>query len=196
MASFKSLYEACCQDDRFVVRLIHIPFSHVNLDNSVDQMKPYLEAGLSIIDHNQYYLSQESPDIAFFLKPYEGIPMQYYIDEVDKVVRRCVYVPYAFFDFTSATSISYGYGLPMHYKVWHLIAYSQHHMEYITKYGFRNGDNAVILGHPRFDSSSGIHAYTEDEITVSFKKKINGRRTLCWNTHHWIAETSESAGAF
>lgn len=195
--SLASLYQAMTADERYEPKLVYIPFEHANADRAVGHFKIYKEElGLPILRYNEYNLSEDSPDIAFFVKPYTNIPMQYYIADVDKIVRRCVYIPYAFFDIPTDTAKRYGYSLPLHQMAWQFIAYSQHHFDYIKRYGMRDGHNAVILGHPRFDISSGLNGYPKDKITKQYSAKIKNRRTILWNTHHFISDGPESIGAF
>lgn len=195
--SLASLYQAMAADERYETKVIYTPFEHVNSDKTVDNLKIYTEEmGLPILRHDEYNLSEDSPDIAIFVKPYANIPMQYYIADVDKVVRRCVYIPYAFFDIPSDTAKRFGYSLPLHQMAWRFIAYSQHHFDYIKRYGMRNGCNAVILGHPRFDISSGLNGYPNDKITQEYSARIKNRPTILWNTHHFIMDGPEGIGAF
>lgn len=195
--SLASFYEECAQDERFITQLVYVPFKHPYAEPSVDYLKIYKEKmGLDIITHDQYDVSAEGPDIAVFVKPYDGVPEPFYITEIDKVIRRCVYIPYAFFYIPTDMTAFYGYKLPLHYMAWKNIAYSQKHYEYICRYGYRNGENAVVLGFPRFDVSSGVNGYKKDDITLAYEKKIRKRKVILWNTHHAFDGTQDNIGTF
>ena len=47
--------------------------------------------------------------------------------------------------------LKFFYGMPAFYRMWKVVAYSRYYYSMMKKYGFRNGDNAVLLGHPKFD---------------------------------------------
>lgn len=195
--SFESLYHTIKSDSRFEGQLVYVPFIHPNGDENINYYDSYVnDYQLPMLMYDQYSLTKESPDIAVFIKPYDLIPPQYYIEEIDKVIKRCVYIPYAFFDMPTEFCISYGYRLLLHYKAWKIIAYSQKNYDFIKKYSYRNGENVAILGHPRFDISSGINAYEEDNITKQYKSKIKGRRVIGWNTHHGVVDSKDFFGAF
>ena len=52
-----------------------MPFTHINANKTFDYFKVYEEEMVfPIIRHDEYSLSEDSPDIAFFVKPYDLIP--------------------------------------------------------------------------------------------------------------------------
>lgn len=185
--SLKSAYEAMDRDNRYNAQLVYLPFDHPNADKSIDHYDLYVNTyHLPMRRHTDYNLTEESPDIAVLLKPYDLIPMQFYIKDIYKAVERTVFIPYAFYEKPYDDILRlYAYHLPAQNMVWLWVSHSEYQMQFIRSTSYRAGENARILGHPKFDSSCGKIGYPHDEIYEKYAKKINGRRTLCWNAHHF-----------
>lgn len=181
--SFESVYNACVKDDRFVAQLVYIPFNHPNANKIIDFFNIYeKELGLPIIRHGTYSISNESPDIAFFLKPFDLIPMQYYIDDVDKVVRRCVYISYGM-EICSLYS-DYHFKLPLIQKAWRHVAHGHPLKENAAKHG-DCGENMSVWGSPRADCY--VDCKNKKETSApEWQKKIKDRKTILWTPHHSI----------
>lgn len=194
-----SLYEYCRDSFSYQAEIVQVPFYHRDADVSIDQLKRFREElQLPVVTYNAYDVLKENPDIVVYSKPYDVIPPEWYIKNLQKVIPYAVYIPYAFFDLTTADSIRFGYQLEMHELAWRWISNSQHNLEMIRKYSKLRGSNAVLLGFPRFDKSAKMQysAFEYDPIRVGFAEKIKGRPVLFWNTHFSVAEDSESVGAF
>lgn len=191
--SFESVYEAFSTDPRCEAHLIYVPFEHVNNDKTRDWFLEYKNLDLLIIHCKQYQLSKESPDIAFFIKPYDCIPMQFYIDNVEKIIQRNVYIPY-FVNWMAFDNIKYlidyHFRLPLQYKAWKIFDAPSYIKEYHEHYGYHNGDNVEIIGHPRFDI---IHKLGElqESIPAYWKEKIKNRKVFLWNTHVVMATVKD-----
>ena len=193
--SFESIYRACANDDRFIAQLVYIPFNHPNAggNNANDFYTIYKdEMNLPIVRHDEYSISAESPDVAFFIKPYDLIPMQYYIDDVDKVVRRCVFIRYGFE--IAAWNVRYHFELPLHTKAWRFIVYGEMLKQLAAKHMSNDGKNVVAWGHPRADIYRNFEM-NRDCIPQEWKNKIAGRKTVLWNTQHTI-QANTGGGTF
>ena len=84
-------------------------------------MEAYRAAGLPVVHCEDYDLAKESPDLVFFLKPYDLIPSQYYIDEVERIVKRSVFIPYSvkWVDHENLPLlVRYHFQLPLQEKAW------------------------------------------------------------------------------
>lgn len=183
--SMESVYQAMEQDERFEAQIVYIPFAHVNKTKS-DEITRYKQAGFSVLNHTEYDLTKENPDVVFFAKPYGGVPPQFYIREVEKVVDRTVYIPYGMeinFDL-----IFYGFQNYLHYRAWKHIGYGPLVKEVGARFGFRNGENIAVWGHPKADQylPEKTHA-----VPNEWKEKIGGRRVLLWCPHHTIVPGPE-----
>jgi len=194
--SLQSFYDACNKDERFIAQLVYIPFSHQNYNEGHqvpnEEMGPYWKTLYPIMPYTMYDLSKESPDIAVFVKPYDLIPMQFYIYEIDKVVRRCVYIGYGFE--IAAWNSDCHFKLPMHSLAWKFIVYGDMVKELAEKVSHNKGKNVVAWGHPRADYYFNLEE-KRNTIPDEWKIKINGRKTILWNTQHTLKE-GPGAGTF
>lgn len=183
--SFESVYEAFAADPVCETQIIYVPFEHINNNKSIDWFLEYKKKGLPIIHCDQYDLSTESPDMVFFMKPYDGIPMNFYIDAVNKVVERSIYIP-CFVNWMAFKNIhyliNYHYRLPLQYKAWKIFDSPPYIKEYHKTLGYRNGSNVEVVGHPRFDF---IHKKEEieKEIPTNWRDVIKNKKVFLWNTH-------------
>lgn len=192
--SFQTVYDAFIHSNDAIVDLVYIPFEHVNNDKNKDWFLEYEKLGLQIKRYETYPLALESPDIAFFVKPYDGIPKSFYIDAIDQVVPRNVYIPY-FVNWMSPVNIDYlikyHFQLPLQYKAWRIFDAPLYTKELHKKYGFRNGDNVISFGHPRFDLSLFLEEFRRN-ITDSWKEKIQNKKVILWNTHVIMSQKNSS----
>ena len=187
--SFESLYRACSEDDRYIAQIVYIPFNHPNVSKHIDYFSIYKKMGLPVQRHDEYALAQESPDIAVFMKAYDLIPMQYYIDDIEKAVPRHLYIQYGME--VGAQYIDYHFRLSLQSKVWRHIAYGSLLKETAAKYGTRNGENVVVWGNPRADYYRNLKV-DRKTIPAAWKKKINGRFCFLWTPHHSLDTTCGS----
>ena len=192
--SLESVYDAFASNADCEAQLVYVDFEHANTDTSRDWFAEYNEMNLPMIRSEEYDLSSESPDLAFFVKPYDGIPMQFYIDELDKVVRRSVYIPY-FVNWMALKNIDflirYHFQLPLHEKAWKIFDAPDFIRESHVQHGSRKGENVELIGHPRFDVIGKLENIRE-RVPASWKMKIAGRQVVLWNTHSYIADNNWS----
>jgi CDP-glycerol glycerophosphotransferase (TagB/SpsB family) len=154
---------------------------------------------VAVRQKNEYRMFEESPDVLLTARPYLNSPDRPYgYDKRDRFeIRpaaesgfRTVYLPYAFFDTISAFSVKYGYQYTLQPVAWKIIAYSEQILGNFKKYSHLEGRNAVLLGAPRCDVSSGINGFRRDNLTEQYEARIRGRRTLFWNSHFRTARGS------
>jgi len=194
--SLQSFYDACNKDERFIAQHVYIPFSHQNYKEGHavpnEEMEPYWKERYPIMPYTMYDLSKESPDVAVFVKPYDLIPKQFYIYDIDKVVRRCVYIRYGFE--IAAWNLDYHFKMPLQYLTWKFIVYGDMVKELAKKVRHNQEKNIVAWGHPRADYYSNLEE-KRNTIPEEWKMKINGRKTILWNTQHTLKE-GPGAGTF
>ncbi|MDO4973583.1 MAG: CDP-glycerol glycerophosphotransferase family protein [Eubacteriales bacterium] len=180
------LYHAAAADSRFDVSAVYIPFKHPNATAEDNNLEKYRAAGIPVLNYDEYNLSEENPDVAVFTKPYSSIPKQFYISEVERVVKYTIYIPYGLE--LNKRLIRYGFHEYCHYTVWRHLAYGDIVKQYGIKYGYRNGENIVVWGHPRVDN------YRVENLPApnkEWKKKIDGRKVILWCPHHTIVPGPE-----
>lgn len=184
--SLQSVYETMSADPRFETRLVYVPFTHPNQKAEDHNLSLYRKMGLPVQPHTGYSLTEDNPDIVFFAKPYNLIPSQYYITEVEKIIEKTVYIPYGME--TTYKLIRYGFQEYLHYRVWRHIVYGEYAKTVGTKYGYRNGENIVVWGYPRMDY---YRSGCSPKIPFAWSEKIRGRRVICWCPHHTIVPGPE-----
>ena len=197
--SFESVYTAFFEDQRCDVQLVYLPFAFHESSEKRDWLRIYKEMGVPMRAHTDYDLSDESPDIVFFAKPYDGIPMQFYIDNVDTIVRRCIYIPY-WVNWMAVENIQflidYHYRLSLFEKAWKVFDAPDYVRESHYEYGPKKGENLELIGHPRFDAIAKLDEIRE-AIPDTWKDKIAGKKVVAWNTHSYLAaEEKENWSTF
>ena len=179
--SLESVYLAMAQDERFEPKLVYVPFQHQNMILKDDNLEMYLQKGLPIVNYIDYDLSIDNPDIVFFAKPYNNIPRRFCVSEVEKIVDRLVYIPYGM-EITKSL-IFYGFQTYLHYRAWRHIVYGESAKKVGTDYGYRNGENIVVWGHPKADNYLPNRQYN---IPREWNDKIKGKKVVLWCPHHTI----------
>ncbi|MDR3052616.1 MAG: glycosyltransferase [Coriobacteriales bacterium] len=192
--SFESVYAAAAKDPRCELSLIHAPLGKgVERWKSTDASLCTESGPLPVKQKSEYDMFRESPDILFVTRPhinqnegplFSGPEDVFEITPAQNSGYRTVYLPYGFFDTISETAIDFGYQHAVHPVAWKIIAYSTQILANFKKYSALEGKNAVLMGAPRFDISSGINGFRSDELTAEYKAKIRGRRALLWNPHY------------
>jgi hypothetical protein len=195
--SLESVYHAFAGDSRCEAQLLYVPFEHRNNDKKIDSFTIYQNMGLPIKHCLDYNLADESPDIVFFSKPYDGIPMQFHIDNVDPVVQRSVYIPY-WVNWMAVQNlqflIDYHYRMSLHDKAWKIFDAPDYVRISHAQYGSRKGENLELIGHPRFDAIGKLRDIRKD-IPVSWDEKIDNKMAILWNTHSYIKDDGWSTFA-
>lgn len=184
--SLCGVYDAMLKDNSFEVKVVYVPFHHPNLKINDNNLDSYRADNVPIITHEKYSLSEDNPDIVFFAKPYNLIPQQYIINEVEKLIDKTVYIPYGME--ANYKLVFYGFQHYLHYRVWRHIVYGQYVKQVGKKYGYRNGENIVVWGHPKMDYFLNGRKVA---IPNDWLQKINGRRVVCWCPHHTILPGKE-----
>ena len=189
-ASFDSLYRTMLKDPRFDPQIVYVPMAHVN-QSKMDFLAVYRnEMGLPVLYFDEYALADESPDIAMFMKAYDNIPPQFYIENIRKAVPRSMYIQYGLE--VGTEYIDYHFRLPLGYHAWRHIAYGRLLKENAAKYGYRNGSNVYVWGNPRADYYGNLDAERKN-ISTEWTRRINGRFCFLWTPHHTV---DTSCGSF
>lgn len=191
--SLESVFAAVQHSENYEFSLVYIPFSHVNFTEQTDYYDTYKAMGLPILRHNEYDLIENSPDIAFVIKPYANIPEPYQTRHLEAVISRLIYIPYGME--ITMDLIQYGFQYYTHYKAWRHCAYGNIVKEYGTKYGYRNGENIAVWGHPKADHY--IHSNSEHiNIPSEWGEIIRGRKVILWTPHHLVDLNSNGTGTW
>lgn len=192
-SSLKSVFEAAQQDEEIEASLVYTPYFHKNYEAQNDYFEDYRAMSLPVIRWDAYTLAEHSPDVAFLIKPYANTPEPFQTKELERVIPRLVYIPYGMEITTDL--IRYAFRYYLHYRAWRHCAYGNIVKEYAETYGYRNGDNLVVWGHPKADQYARIDAYRQ-EAPSEWKEKIAGRKTILWTPHHLIDIAGNGTGTW
>lgn len=188
----QSIYQEIAGDGRFEIKLVYVPFEHINKDEQdVDKnLKNYKDAGLELVLQDQYDVAAESPDCIIYTKPYE-LPDGWDIKDISKAVPKTIYIPYSMLsEHESKELLNISYQLPLHVLVWKRLSYSVAYTEEIKKYAY-NKENYLCTGHPRFDLTIKDMGNREQELYQLLKEKAGDRKVFFWNSHFELDRISD-----
>lgn len=191
--SIESVFSAAMTSIDFEPSLVYTPFYHKNFQNQTDHFDYYRQMGLPVIRHTDYALAQDSPDIVYMIKPYGNTPDEYQFRELEKVVPRALYVPYGME--ITLDLVKYGFQYYLHYKAWRHIVYGPIVKDYAKEYGFRNGENIAVWGHPKADHYRN-DANNRESIPEEWKRIIGDRKTILWTPHHLVKLDGDGTGTW
>jgi len=192
-ASLESLFAAAQDSSDFDTDLVYTPFFHKNFTEQVDYFDEYQEMGLPITRHNVYDLTAYSPDVVFMVKPYGNVPEAFQYKHLECVIPRAVYVPYGMEITTDLAK--FGFGFYLHYKAWRHCAYGNVVKEFARTYGYRDGENVVVWGHPKADHYRDMEDKRKT-IPEEWKQIIGDRKTILWSPHHLIDLNETGTGTW
>ncbi len=187
--SFQTVWEHCQTVEDCETRLIYVYSNGKNKplkdENYFKNIFEYKSAGYPIMEMSDFRLDNECPDIVFYMKPYfilRACPEKFYVNEIVKHTPYTAFISYCLDVQGGKKLLKFFYGMPAFHHMWKIIAYSHYYKGMIERYGYRNGDNAVLLGHPKFDFT--YKALVKREFkNLEWEKKINGRPVVLWNSH-------------
>lgn len=192
-ASLETLHAAAVKNPDYHTTLVYTPFFHKNYTEQIDHYPEYTEMGVPVVRHGSYNLSEDSPDVVFMIKPYGNTPEEYQAAELECVVPRTVFIPYGME--LTVDLARFGFRYYLQYKAWRHCAYGPVVKEYATKYGYRNGENVVVWGHPKADHYIDMEK-NRASIPDEWKERIGNKRTILWTPHHLIDLDSDGTGTW
>ncbi|MBE6880782.1 MAG: glycosyltransferase [Ruminococcaceae bacterium] len=192
--SLETVVEAAQNDPDYNATVVYTPYFHENYTEQTDYTNTYIdEMNVPVTKYDEYDLTADSPDVVFMIKPYGNVPAAYEIKQLEKVIPRVVYIPYGM-EITKDL-IKFGFRFYAHYKAWRHCAYGDVVKEYGTEYGFKNGENIAVWGHPKADHYRDMEKNREN-IPQEWKDFIGGRKTILWTPHHLIDLESDGTGTW
>ena len=197
--SLQTLYEAMQRSERTVPNLVYVPGYHDNADmDKVNRgMENYLAHGYDIVAYDSYSIQRERPDIAVFVVPYSNVRHDYTIDEVSKVVRRCIYIPYYMLLKTPWRDLNrLRYKIAMIYLAWIVFFSDSGELEDAKLYAYGNTENFAAIGSPRVDVIRSLTRNSYPPYRDKIDRLAAGRTIVLWNTHHSFLSEQESFGTW
>lgn len=191
--SLESVFWAAHQNFDYETALVYVPFFHQNFINQADYFDEYLGMGVPVIRHNEYNIADHSPDILFMNKPYSSVPEQYQVKHLECVIPRIIYIPYGMEVTTDLAKFGFQYYLQ--YRAWRHCVYGDIVKKFAKRYGYRDGENIAVWGHPKADIYQNIEKKRE-KIPEKWKQIIKGRKTILWTPHHLINLNGSGTGTW
>lgn len=197
-ASFRTIYEYYLSLGKCTIELVYVYSENSISEKEKDKnVRSFRENGYTIIEMADFDLSSEAPDVVFYLKPYKGFngaPPKFYIEEVSKHVRYTVFVSYCLDVQGGKDLVKYFYAQPMMFHAWKVISYSTFYTNRLKRYSYRDADNLVETGHPKFDGISDL-SNNGEFCDSAWNAQIGNRSVVLWNTHFSIKD-NEGVGTF
>ena len=194
-ASMQTFYEACQKNKDVDVKIVHVRQYHLypgDIDTS-GEISDFTKNGYKVIASDDYDLASDRPDIAVFGRPYSTVEKGYTIDEVIKIVPRCVYIHYGYMLNTGWQElIRLRYKIAMIYLAWIVFYGDKDELEQGKKYVFGNGSNLAAVGLPRMDITRNLTKNSYPEYAKDIFRRAKGRKIVLWNTHHSINTSDRS----
>lgn len=186
--SFMSVYNKMKNEysKYFDCELVYVPFYHQNKSfNQIDIKEYYKNDYKEVISHDKYKLNISSPDVCIYLKPYDIIPKQFYINEIKQHINTIIYIPYGMEIGSAEESIRYQFQLDLHDCANACISYCKWHYERACLYSKQKGKNYLPIGHPRMDLIN--LDLTENKDYTKIKKLAKNRYIFMFNSHFTIS---------
>lgn len=191
--SFRSVWDAMDDSEAFARHAVFV-WKNDNGNPVVQQYveendRLYHDSGIPVEDVRDYDLTRDQPDLCFFMKPYyalRGLPPRLQIAEVNRHTPFTVFISYCL-DVQGGKKLNeFFYGMQAFYDFWKIVGYSAFYRSMTVRYGYRNGENVELLGHPKFDE---IYRMQQSDRwrREEWERQIAGRPVIMWNSHFSIS---------
>ncbi|SCG81923.1 hypothetical protein DW1_0303 [Proteiniborus sp. DW1] len=182
--SLETVWKSFNEDNRFIARLIQVPFLQEFKDIfSDDSRKFLLDSNIPFIPWYLYDIDEEKPDIVFYQSPYDELrPKEFSSREIYRKTR-IAYIPYALEIGGGDLNYRLQFNLFLHNNAWMIFARSKRHKEMYRKYSSNKGKNVVVTGHPKIDA---IYKLKDFNVDREMAKMVKGRKVFIWNPHFSI----------
>ena len=184
--SLESIYAAAIQNKECDVRVIPVPYYHVNEDRTELEMTYEGEEfakQIPITDYREYAIEDNMPDVIFIHNPYDdtnrvtSLPEKYFSRELKKYTNHLVYVPYK----VCSGDVKDIYCMtPGVQNAWRVFVQSERVRKTYIKY--QNPDKIVVTGSPKIDAV--IESIKNPpELPLAWKRALRGKKVFLLNTH-------------
>ena len=194
---FQSVYD-CLLCHNYEVTIVYAGFQHSQITIDADQMlEAWNRSGYEYVRSEDYDLSGQCPDVIFFCKPYDVVDEKWRIEEIEKIVRHIIYIPYHMASMRSdPESIRLMYQLPMHFLAWRQLVYNQTVADQIDRHSY-HPKNQLQIGHPKYDVKRKDFTREESDAYHKMRELADGKKIVLWNSHFAIDPLhADSVGTF
>lgn len=197
---YESVYKLLSKKEKYIVDVVYVPFTHPNKgEDIIKEQIAWTESGVKVYLHSEYDMAVEAPDFLIYCKPYDSAEKRWNIEETRKIVDKIIYIPYSMATMRAGEEIKrLMYKLPLQFWAWKYLSYSKEHLCQLKKYAY-NQNNALAIGHPKFDITIDYMTEKEKTICDEILYKANGRKIFFLNTHFDINPDEnrvDNAGTF
>ncbi len=194
--SMESVYEFMRDDPRFDPIVVRTPvYRAVNQGGEQKREVIYKDfltpMGISSLEHDQYSLEEDCPDLAFISQPYESCtPRQFWPEYIAKYTR-LVYLHYGVQGKIYESFKKANCQLPVYRVAWKTAGMSERYYRFYCRYAANGGSNMLVTGFPKLDPL--IRLKTKGvPMPEKWKNKIQNRKVILWNTRYSYAMSSIS----
>lgn len=191
--AMQSVYEYMRDDPRFDPVVVLIPvFRQVQQDGQVKQEITYTDyltpMGIPFMEHNQYSLERDCPDLAFTNQPYESVvPEEFWPGNIAQYTR-LVYLPYYLADKVAAATVVSQAQLPVHRFAWKVVSSNEKHYRFYCRHAANKGANGLLTGIPKTDFFVGL---AKKGVSIPNDWAcLRGKTIFLWNSwYEWTASS-------
>ena len=184
--SLESIYMTAVQSRDCTVRVMPVPYYHVNEDRTELEMTYEGEKfakQILITDYRQYSVEDHMPDVIFIHNPYDdtnrvtSLQEKYFSRELKKYTDHLIYVPYK----VCSGDVKDIYCMtPGVNNAWRVFVQSERVRNTYIKY--QNPEKIVVAGSPKIDAVIQNEKYPP-EIPKEWEKVLCGKKVFLLNTH-------------
>lgn len=180
--SLASVWEACCADPRFLVRVVLAPNRYIDR-----QSKQFHGARAFLVDRDVPFtydydgiLDDIRPDVVFVPLPYmDMLPPSLSEEALTACGARIAYVPYGLEMGGGGFNMQYQFNLPLHRTAWRIFARSASHRRMFGRYCSSGSGHVVVTGSPRLDQLARLDTVDASRLETGIK----GRKAILWTPH-------------
>lgn len=184
--SLESIYAAAIQNKECDVRVIPVPYYHVNEDRTELEMTYEGEKfakQVPITDYREYAIEDNMPDVIFIHNPYDdtnrvtSLPEKYFSRELKKYTNHLVYVPYK----VCGGEVKDVYCMtPGVNNAWRVFVQSEQVRNIYIKY--QKPEKIVVAGSPKIDAVIQNEKYPP-KMPEEWENVLGKRKVFLLNTH-------------
>ncbi|KVN02958.1 CDP-glycerol glycerophosphotransferase [Burkholderia diffusa] len=175
---YDSVYEAFCNDDRYDVEIVALPFTKNGVQIGDPAWIFLEEQGLPFVHYQQYDLDADVPDVVFLHNPYdETRPDAYHAKALSERGIRLAYIPYGPDMGDGEANRYFQYRMDTQTLAWRIFARSENHRQRFKTILPGSIRRVVATGHPKVDRTH------DSMVDNPLRKRFEGRKVLLWNPH-------------
>ncbi len=186
--SWKSLWDACSSDPRFIVTMVLTPFRYTDRELALleEAKRTLIERRIPFYTAQAFSVEAFSPDVVFVQMPYaDSLPPHLQLDSITAAGAKIAYIPYGLEIGGGGLNLRYQFDLPIHRNAWRIFARSERHRAMFAKYCRSGSGHVIVTGHPKFDS---VAMLAPAVVKIKRKELAGERRIVMWSPHFSVQQ--------